>query len=94
MELNLNKKFVNLDGTETSENTAPTLGQVVAQVLANQTKGNSIKFLDWAMLLHQNKPVTLDDADHGLLTSIIESSEALPVLSKGQILKALKAAVK
>ena len=89
MELNLNKKFVNLDGTDTDA-TAPTLGQVVAQVLANQVRGNSIKFLDWAMALHKNQPIHLDEADHGLLVSVIESSEALPALSKGQILKALK----
>ncbi len=90
MEINLNKRFLNLDGTEAAEASAPTQGQLVAQVLANQTKGNSIKLLDWAMSLHQNKPITLDDADHGTLVSLIESTEALPALSKGQILKSLK----
>lgn len=91
MELNLNKKFVNLDGTD-ADDKSPTLGQIVAQVLANQTRGNAIKYLDWALALHQNKPINLDDADLNTLTAVIESSEALPALSKGQILKALKPA--
>lgn len=41
MEINLNKNFVNLDGKEIENN---NIGKLVAELLAQSTKGDCLKF--------------------------------------------------
>jgi len=90
MTLNLNIPFKDLDGNTVEGQ--PTQGKLLAQVLANQNKGNAIQLLEWAMSLHQNKELCLDTTGHDTLKSLVESCEMLPALSKGQLLLSLKSA--
>lgn len=91
MELNLNIPFKDLEGVPGGPGDI-TQDRIVAQLLANQTKGNSIKFLDWAMTLYAHKPVSIDKSDFVMLRDLIEASEQLPAISKAQILQSLDAA--
>jgi len=90
MNLNLNIPFKGLDGIAVEGQ--PTQGKLLAQVLANQNKGNSIQLLEWAMALHQDKDLILDTTGHDTLKGVIEGTDVLPALSKGQLLLSLKAA--
>lgn len=89
--LNLNIPFIGLDG-KPGLAPSPTQGQLLAQVLANQTKGNAIKHYEHAMALHQAKPLSLDTTDFDALRATIDATEMLPALSKGQLLLSLAAA--
>lgn len=91
MKLNLNIPFTDLSGNKAAEG-QPTQGQLLAQVLANQNKGNAIQLLEWAMALHQGKELSLDTTGHDTLKGVIEGTDMLPALSKGQLLLSLKAA--
>jgi hypothetical protein len=91
MEINLNIPFCDLDGSPVSGEKTTTQGKLLAQVLANHTKGNAIKLLEWAMLLHQGKPLTLDTSDFETLKEIVTGTDVLPAMSKGQILLSLRA---
>ena len=44
------------------------------------------------MTLHQDKDLILDTTGHDTLKGVIEGTDVLPALSKGQLLLSLKAA--
>jgi len=90
MNLNLNIPFKGLDGIAVEGQ--PTQGKLLAQVLASQNKGNSVQFYEWALCLHQDKPLVLDTTGYDTLKGVIEATDVLPALSKGQLLLSLKAA--
>lgn len=87
MKINLNKNFVNLDGKEIENN---NIGKLVAELLAQSTKGNCLKFWDWAIKLNSGKGLDLDPSDAQTFKSFIENSENLVVLAKAQILSLIK----
>lgn len=90
MKIHLQIPFKGLDGVAIENQ--PTQGKLLAQVLANQNKGNSIQLLEWAMLLHQDNDLVLDTTGYDTLKGVIEGTDMLPALTKGQLLLSLKAA--
>lgn len=64
-------------------------GELVASVLASQSKGDSIKLFDWALSFHKKNCVTMDASDLIKLKEIISTDVTLTALAKAPILKYL-----
>lgn len=83
MTLDLNIPVLDLNEKRVGDG---TLGQLLASQLMASNEGDSIKFYDWALKFHNNKPVELDKSDYQTLKSFIEKSITLTNLAKAQIL--------
>lgn len=83
--INLDFELKHLNGTN-----AGHAGQLMAEFLSNEVKGNSIKYVDWAIALYKKEAISVDDADLSKLKSILEGTENMIALAKGQLLKYLE----
>lgn len=91
-------KTINLKGPLTDFNGSPikegdkdsSLSKVLAGALANATEGDSVKMWDWAVALHKEGEIQVDDSDFAFIHDFVKSHKALTVLAKGQLLKAIK----
>lgn len=87
MKLNFNWNLKGLDGKEMVNNNA---GKVLANALAAQNKGNSIKLHDWALKLWNGNAIEVDNTDVDVLLALIEESEFLTVLGKAPMIEYIK----
>ena len=87
MIINLNKKFKSLKGEEIE---GATLGQILAGKLAETNEGDAIKYYDWALKLHNNEEINIDNSDYRKLYDFVKDSKALTNLAKAQVLKGLE----
>lgn len=89
MKLNFNFNLTDLDGKDLIERdgTAVNAGKLLANALVQQTKGDAIKFLEWALSLNKGEIIDLDTSDQETLKKFIESNESIIVLAKGALLK-------
>jgi len=83
MKLNLNLPIVGLDGTEIADS---NVGKLIAQVLAQGSKGDALKFWHWAQKLYAGEELDLDPTDAETLKNAIKDSESLTILAKAQAL--------
>jgi len=86
-KVDLNKSITDLDGNAIE---GSNLGKLVAQMLVTSSKGDALKYMAWALKLHAGETLELDPSDLQTLKSFVESHEQLTILSKAQILDALK----
>lgn len=88
MQFDFNLPMQNLAGETIKDDKGNdlTIGKVLSNTLASQTKGNAVKYFGWAQDLYNCKPLNLDKADKKELSDFIENSDQLTVLSKGQLL--------
>ena len=86
MKLDLNKKVIGLDGKEIE---GTNLGQVVAQVIAQENKGDAVKKWYWATKLYGGEEIDLSPDDAAEFKEMIKNNEALTVMAKAQILASL-----
>lgn len=82
--LDLNKAIKDLDGKEIE---GSNLGKLVAQMLVTATKGDALKYMAWALKLHNQESLDLDPSDKETLKNFIKEHEQLTILSKAQILE-------
>jgi len=87
MKLNFNFNLVDLDGKEINDANA---GKLLANTLINQTKGDAVKYWEWALALNKGEVIDLDTSDQETLKNFVKDTEVLPVLTKAQLLKVLK----
>jgi hypothetical protein len=66
-----------------------TINKIIAGLLVNQSKGNALKFYDWAQKLHNGQNLDIDKSDVKILSEFIETNEQLTILAKAQILDIL-----
>jgi hypothetical protein len=85
MQVDLNFDLFSLD----EKTKIAVAGQLVANILASQSKGDSIKLFDWALSFYKNYSVTMDASDLKKLKEIISEDATLTVLAKAPILKYL-----
>lgn len=83
MKLNLNLPIVGLDGTEIADS---NVGKLIAQVLAQGSKGDALKFWHWAQKLYAGEELDLDPTDAETLKNAIKDNESLTILAKAQAL--------
>lgn len=81
MLLNFNFHLVGLDGVEIKNGEA---GKIIASALANSTKGDPLKYWDWANKLYRGESLDLDPSDVAKLKTFIESDEGFTMLAKAQ----------
>ena len=89
MTINLNIPICDFEG-----NPIPSSG-TLGQLLANQIGSSAeltpaIKWLDWAISLWKGEIITVDQTDYDLIVKTVEGFKTLTVISRGQILKALR----
>ena len=87
MKIDLNFNLIDLDGKAIENANA---GKLVANSLVQQSKGDALKFWDWAVALNKGETLDLDSSDQETFKSFVKDNERLPILTKAQILHKLK----
>lgn len=85
MNVNLNFDIFSLD----EKTKIATASELVSNILAYQSKGDSIKLFDWALSFHKKLSVIMDASDLKKFKEIISEDPTLTVLAKAPILKYL-----
>ncbi len=92
--INLDVPIKDLDGNDIIDNVVgarPTsLGKILANELVRGSKGDPLKFLDWAMRLNKGETVEVDRSDYEKLKQFVLDHETMTILAKGQILPLLE----
>lgn len=86
MKIDLNKSLIDLDGKEIADS---NMGKIVAQTLITGSKGDALKFWDWANKLYKGEILDLDKSDQEVFKNFIKENEGLPIITKAQILELL-----
>jgi hypothetical protein len=87
MKIDLNFNLVDLDGKSIENSNA---GKIVAESLVRQSKGDALKYWDWAVALNKGEILDLDSSDQETFKNFVRDNEGLPILTKAQILQKLK----
>lgn len=85
--INLNIPLVITDG---STSQTETLGKILAEILATETEGKTLKLYGWYKELQAGRELILDDVDLADLRNLVDTNKRLYLYVKGQILEALK----
>ncbi len=86
-KIDLNKNLVDLEGKEIPNANA---GKLVANLLAQDNKGDALKKFGIAQKLYNGDKLDLDASDTQMLKTFVEASEQMTVLAKAQILLEFK----
>jgi hypothetical protein len=87
MKLNFNFNLVDLDGKEIDNANA---GKLVANSLVQQSKGDALKFWEWALALNKGEVLDLDSSDQETLKNFVKDSENFAIIAKAQLLQLFK----
>ena len=87
MKIDLNKSVLDLDGKEIEN---ANMGKIVANFLVNESKGDPLKFWEWALKLNKGEVLDLDKSDQDTFKTLIKETEKLPIITKAQILEQLQ----
>ena len=92
MKLDFNFDLLGLDGVSVLDHTNQKVnaGKLLAQAVANQSKGDALKFWDWAVALNKGEALDLDSSDQETIKNFIKDSEGFTILAKAQLLQVLK----
>ena len=84
MKLDFNFSLTDLDGQPIENANA---GKLLANTLAQQSKGDALKFWEWALALNKGDVIDLDTSDQNTLKTFIKESDSLAIFAKGQMLQ-------
>jgi hypothetical protein len=87
MKLNFNFNLTDLDGKELEGANA---GKLLANTLIQQTKGDAVKYWEWALALNKGDILDLDSSDQETLKTFVKDSETITILAKAQVLNVFK----
>lgn len=87
MKVDLNFDLSELDGTVAQ---GLNLGKIIAGALVQQTKGDALKYWDWAVALNKGEALELDSSDQETLKNFVKENENMTIYVKAQFLMALK----
>jgi type IV secretory pathway protease TraF len=92
MKIDLNFDLLGLDGVAVLDLSGKTInaGKVIANSLVQQSKGDALKFWDWAVALNKGEVLDLDSSDQETFKNFVKDNEGLPIITKAQILHKLK----
>ena len=65
-------------------------GKLLANALAQGSKGDALKFWDWAVSLNKGEIIDLDSSDQETMKNFIKDSDGFTILAKAQLLKVIK----
>lgn len=89
MKLNFNFNLTDLEGKDLIERDGSKVnaGKLLANSLVQQTKGDAIKYFEWALALNKGDILDLDTSDQEVLKNFIKDSETIIILAKGPLLQ-------
>jgi hypothetical protein len=87
MKLDFNFNLVDLDNNPIENANA---GKLVANSLVQQSKGDALKFWEWALALNKGEVLDLDTSDQETLKNFVKDSENFAIIAKAQLLKVFK----
>lgn len=87
MKLDFNFNLTDLDGKEIEGANA---GKLLANTLIQQTKGDAVKYWEWALALNKGDILDLDTSDQETLKTFVKDSETITILAKAQVLNVFK----
>jgi len=87
MKLDFNFSLVDLDGKPIDSANA---GKLVANALVQQSKGDALKFWEWALSLNKGEALDLDSSDQETLKNFIKDNENFAIIAKAQLLQVFK----
>lgn len=89
MILNLDKILVGLDGQDILDATGNPimLNKALANSLMNSTKGDAVKYYDWAVRLYKTGTLDLDRSDWDHLKEFIKGLDQVANIYKAQLLE-------
>lgn len=87
MKLDFNFNLTDLDGQPIENANA---GKLLANTLAQQSKGDALKFWEWALALNKGDVIDLDTSDQNTLKTFVKESDVLTIFAKGQMLQVFK----
>ena len=92
MKLDFNFDLLGLDGEVVRDHKDQTIkaGKLLANALAHGSKGDALKFWDWAVSLNKGEILDLDSSDQETIKNFIKDSEGFTILAKAQLLQVLK----
>ena len=62
------------------------MGRFLGKVLCSDTRGDTLKFINWAIDLHNGRPLELDESDYLMLKTYVDKCERMQILVRGRIL--------
>ena len=86
-DMNLNFNVALKDGK--GKDTPQKLSDILSEFLLTENKGNARKLYAWGVLLAAGNPLSIDNVDRKTLVELIENSERIVALVKGQLLEIL-----
>jgi hypothetical protein len=87
MKLDFNFNLLDLDGKQIDNANA---GKLLANTLVQQSKGDALKFWEWAVSLNKGEILDLDSSDQETLKNFIKDSENFAIIAKAQLLQVIK----
>ena len=87
MKLDFNFNLVDLDNNPIDNANA---GKLIANSLVQQSKGDALKFWEWALALNKGEILDLDSSDQETLKNFVKDSENFAIIAKAQLLKVFK----
>jgi hypothetical protein len=87
MKLDFNFNLVDLDGNQIENANA---GKLLANTLVQQSKGDALKYWEWALALNKGEVLDLDTSDQETLKNFIKDNENFAIIAKAQLLQVLK----
>jgi hypothetical protein len=85
MQVDLNIDLVGLDGSKVA-----VAGELIAGLLMSETKGDAVKFFDWAVAFNKKEVVTMDASDISKLKELVSGSEKITILVKAPVMRYLE----
>jgi hypothetical protein len=91
MKLDFNFDLVLLNGEFAKDELGANVNvsKMIANTLVNQSKGDALKFWDWAQTLYKGEILDLDSSDQETFKTFIKEG-GLPIYAKAQVLHVLK----
>lgn len=92
MQTNFNVVLTGLDGQPLKDQTGKdqTAGSILAASLVSVSKGQILKFYDWAKKMYNAEPINLDREDRKTLKEFVEQNDQITILAKAQIIEILE----
>ena len=92
IKLDFNFNIIGLNGQPAKDQFGKEIhaGQFLANSLVSQTNGDIVKYMDWALAMHNGKPINVDMSDSDKLKEFIEEHKSMAILVKSQLIEVLK----
>jgi hypothetical protein len=89
--IDLNKKGLDLTGAvlKEADGSDVSLGKTLGTFLVASTKGDALKYYDWACALYKGDTIKVDSSDFKKIRDFVENHEQITNLAKAQILNEL-----